>query len=667
LSTVQPTNDSGIWRRNLDGWARALFEGIDDAIFVHDLQGRILDANPAACRKLGYSRDEMLLLNTRDIDDPDFAQGFVGRWERQMEKGHLRCEGRHRTKDGRVLLVDINTSAIEFNGKPCVLAVMRDITEQKRIEKSLRESEAFYHSLVETLPQNLYRKDRLGRITFANQRYCNLLGVTLEELIGKTDFDLFPEALARKYIGDDRRVLDSGKPLELVEEHCPPEGGKLYVQVIKTPILDANGKIIGTQGLFWDVTERVAAEQAVAASERRYRQLTEATLDAIILADCRGNITLFNPAAEKLFGYRAEDILGQPVAVLMPFAYLERHQRGLQRFVETRVPHIIGRPVEVHGRREDGTEFPLEIVLTAINADSELTENVQFLGAIRDLTERNRMRSVLVQNEKLASIGLLSAGVAHEINNPLAFIGNNLAVLERDLLGVMEVLNLYESARGRLEQVDKDTVARVRELSDDMDLDYIRENLFRLIGRTREGVDRVAKIVQSLRGLARTGKPQRQKAIIPDLVDSSLEMLRNRLKRQNIRVETSYNPEPTLWCVPTQISQVLLNLLLNATQAIEAAEAASPTRAGSGVIRITVERQEFEMLVAISDNGAGIPPENLPHIFDPFFTTKDVGEGTGLGLSITHNIIAGHGGRTEVDSTVGQGTTFRVFLPLTDA
>ncbi len=962
MSTKQTDPESGIWRRNLAEWSRALFEGIDDAVFVHDLRGRILDANPAASRRLGYTREEFLRLYTRDIDDPAFAANFESRLEKQMTEGNLRCEGKHRTKDGRTILVDINTSAIEFHGKPCVLAVMRDITEQKkaeqtlvkqkellrsvlesmgdgvlvvdennrllvcnpvaqrlfgisskeslqqwppkerlfkpdqitpfppdaypwqraiqgktikdaqifiraatdsarerfvsmtarplrgviggvragivvchditeqkqaerrqtlqyaiariitgaktydnlgqmvlktlceglawdlallwtvdkkeqvlrcsavwnrkelslkeftkvnrktvfgkgvalpgrvweskkpvwvpnihedpklqevsyylkpaqlqrgfafpiwssgeitgvvesfsrflevpneemltlaatlgsqigqtlkrqRVEHELRESQAFYHSLVESLPQNLIRKDRQGRVTFANQNYCQLLGISLGELIGKTDLELFPEETAKKYRADDIRVLETGEALELVEEHYKPDGEKMYVQVVKTPILDDAKNIIGTQVLFWDVTERIRYEEALEASEWRYRQLTEATLDAIVVSDQEGIITLFNPAAEKLFGYKADEVVGYPLDVLIPLEYVNKHQKGMRRFVESRVPSIVGKAVEMHGRRKDGTQFPMELALSAINLEGEgqKKSKLQFLGAIRDLTERNRMRSTLIQNEKLASIGLMSAGVAHEINNPLAFIGNNLAVLQRDLSGIMDLLNHYQSCHPEMAASVPEKIDMIEQIIQEIDLPYIQENIDRLLNRTRDGVDRVARIVQSLRGLARTSKTERQLASIPDLVDTSLEMVLNRIKRLNIMIESNYDPDPVVSCVPPQISQVLLNLFVNAIQALEASKQEERR------LHITVHRLQEEMAVAVADNGPGIPEEHRSQVFDPFFTTKDVGEGTGLGLSISHNIISSHGGRFEVESEAGRGTTFRFFLPL---
>ena len=809
--------------RTRDRRARALFEAIDDAVFVHDLEGRILDANPAACRRLGYSREELLVLTTRDIDAPDFAGHFADRLKEQMSLGRLTCEGRHITKDGHVIPVEINTSTVQIDGKPAILAVIRDISarktaerrraadyavthvlaesptledaapkileaicesvgwemgavweadhsagllrcaavwhtpttpapefeqvtrqtvfasgiglpgrvwasgqpawivdvagdenfprsaaalkegmhgafafpafhgteivavveffsrevrppdadllkmftaigvqigqfiERQRIAQALKESEAFYHSLVESLPQNIIRKDGQGVFTFANQRFCALLGKPLDQIVGRTDFDFFPADLAAKYRQDDMTVMASGKNLEVVEKHRTPAGETMYVQVVKTPIYDFLGEIIGSQVFFWDVTERKRAEEAVIESERRYRQLTEAAQDAIVVADQKGDITLFNPAAERTFGYRASELLGQQLTRLMPEEFSAPHTRGLQRYVETRQSRIVGKTIELRGRRRDGSEFPLELSLSAIDLGGEL----QFLGAIRDLTERNRMRDMVVQNEKLASIGLLSAGVAHEINNPLAFVANNLVVLERDNKTLMALVDLYDKARDRLARVDAETAQQAQKLADQIDLPYVRDNLDRVLTRTREGVQRVTRIVQSLRGLARTTKAELEDAYLPDIVDMSLDMIRGRLQRRGIAVDLDFESSPKLRCVTTQLGQVMLNLLVNALQAIEATN-----RPDGGRIRISNRNVNGEMLIEVADNGTGIAPEHLPKLFDPFFTTKPVGEGTGLGLSISHGIITGHGGRIEVSSRPGEGTTFRIFLPL---
>jgi signal transduction histidine kinase len=197
------------------------------------------------------------------------------------------------------------------------------------------------------------------------------------------------------------------------------------------------------------------------------------------------------------------------------------------------------------------------------------------------------------------------------------------------------------------------------EKAEELDLGYVQGNLGRLLERTRDGIERVSRIVHSLRGMARTDAPRRQDVNLVDLIDSSLEIIRGKYKRSGIEVEQEHRTPPIVACVSTQISQVLLNILVNAFQAIESA------RTEGGRISIRSRRIGDQLEIAIDDNGPGIPADVLPHVFDPFFTTKDVGEGTGLGLSISHTIVTGHGGRIEVDGagTLG-GACFRVYLPI---
>ncbi len=223
--------------------------------------------------------------------------------------------------------------------------------ERRQAEQALLQTEVFYHSLVETIPQMILCKDLEGRFTFANQKFCAELGTTLEEIKGKTDFDFFPRELAEKYRRDDKTVLESGQVLDVVEEHVTPKGEKLYVQVMKTPLFGADGKPIGIQGIFWDVTERMRAEEKLKEQ----------------------NVTLQELARSER----------------------EAHQ------------------------------------------------------ALKSAQSR------MVQTEKLASLGQLVAGVAHEINNPLAFVSNNVAVLERDLRDMITLIGLYR----QIERSDRRPIA----------------------------------------------------------------------------------------------------------------------------------------------------------------------------------------------------------------
>jgi signal transduction histidine kinase len=354
----------------------------------------------------------------------------------------------------------------------------------------------------------------------------------------------------------------------------------------------------------------------------------------------------------------SSEALGQPFDRLIPGVFAGPGTSSSSAEAcdsKPQIPKIVGKTVEVRGRR-GAEEVPLELSLSAVNLSGER----QYIGSIRDQTERQRMRAMLTQSEKLASIGLLSAGVAHEINNPLAYVGNNLAVLERDLTGVIAMIGAYEGARDALGSVAPDVLSRVDAIGEEIDWEYVRENLGRMLGRTREGVQRVANIVSNLRGLARTTAPKMESVLIPDLLESALEMIRGRMRRHNIEIAVEHAADlPRLTCVPSQISQVMLNLLINAVQAIE-----TTGRTEGGMIRFRSSSAEDSALLAIGDNGCGIEAEALPQLFDPFFTTKSVGEGTGLGLSITHGIVTGHGGRIEVESEPGAWTWFRLYLPL---
>lgn len=523
------------------------------------------------------------------------------------------------------------------------------------VARALRDSEALYESLVQSLPQNVFRKDRDGRITFVNRRYCVALGRSFDELLGKTDFDLFPRELAEKYVHDDREVMAAGRTLEVTERHRLPDGRTIHVHVVKTPVFDAGGQVIGVQGIFWDVTEQVDAEESLARSERRYRQLAEATMDGIIVVDAAGRVTLFNPAAERLFGYRRAEVIGQPATLLIPEEFKILCATDGRESMQMRLFRALGHPVECQARRKDGGVFPVEVALSALG-DTEA--DFGYLAAVRDLTERHKMRAVLLQNEKLASIGLLSAGIAHEINNPLAFVTNNLVVLERDCAGLLELVQLYDGIRDRLAALDPALATRAAALAETVDLPYVAANLGRVLRRTRDGVERVTRIIHSLRGLARTDAPRSQEARIPDLVAGSLELLQARFQHLGVTVEQHHDSDTTIACVATQLSQVILNLLVNAFQAIEA------TGRSSGRVTVRSRRRGEEMLLEVCDDGCGIAAEILPRLFDPFFTTKEVGEGIGLGLAISHHIVEAHGGRIEVVSEPGRGACFRVMLPL---
>ena len=291
--------------------------------------------------------------------------------------------------------------------------------------------------------------------------------------------------------------------------------------------------------------------------------------------------------------------------------------------------------------------------------DQGLLEMMTNLGSqIGQFIDRHQMHARVVQSEKLASLGMLSAGVAHEINNPLAYIGNNLAVLERDIGSLLTLVATYEKADDLLASSRPELLGEIDRLNEECDFPYIKGSLDKILRSTRQGVKRVGEIVHNLRDFARLDRAAVDQIDIHEALSSALEMIRGRLHRRHISIEEEKSELPLVSASPVQINQVFLNLLINAMQAIEA------THQEDGRIIIRTQCNTKDVIIEIVDNGCGIPAEVLPQIFDPFFTTKTVGDGTGLGLSITHGIVQDHGGRMEVESTLGRGTCFRVILPV---
>jgi signal transduction histidine kinase len=258
----------------------------------------------------------------------------------------------------------------------------------------------------------------------------------------------------------------------------------------------------------------------------------------------------------------------------------------------------------------------------------------------------------LLQSEKMASIGQLAAGVAHEINNPIGYVHSNLGSLEGYIEDIFRILEVY----GEVECANPGQAglfAEVKALREKLDIDFLRKDVHALLAETREGIGRVKKIVQDLKDFSRTGaEDEWQWADLHKGLDSTLNIVNNEIKYK-ARVVKEYGTLPEIECLPSQLNQVFMNLLVNAAHAIDQ----------QGTITVRSGADASSLWVEVSDTGSGIAPENLKRIFEPFFTTKPVGKGTGLGLSLSYSIVQKHGGRLEVDSEPGRGTTFRVTLP----
>lgn len=288
-----------------------------------------------------------------------------------------------------------------------------------------------------------------------------------------------------------------------------------------------------------------------------------------------------------------------------------------------------------------------------------LREGERIINLESKLADQNRAlqeaQAALVQSEKMASLGQLSAGMAHEINNPVAFVTNNLSVLKRDVQAAFGLLERYRQNLALVERCDAELAGELKQQEEEIDLAFVLEHAGPLFEKSLAGLERVRAIIGNLRDFSRLDEADFKDADINAALETTLGMLRPEIEAQGIQLETHYAALPTVLCHPGKLNQVFFHLIRNAVQACEP----------GGRVEVSTSRGDDETLVVeICDHGAGISSEHQRRLFEPFFTTRPVGQGRGLGLSVSYGIIRDHGGRIDVESTPGRGSTFRVNIPL---
>ncbi|MDQ3329827.1 MAG: PAS domain S-box protein [Planctomycetota bacterium] len=376
---------------------KPLVEANPCPVAIVDEHGKIALANRACEQLFGYESGELAGQPFAGLFPQKVAlrlPGFSAASEIPLPPPGHPAELTAMRRDGGEFPAEVGFNAVEHDGDRLVFSTISDLTGRKATEAALRNTEAQYRSLVESLPLNVFVKDLEGRFLFANQRFCRMTHRPLGELIGLTDFDIFPDPLARKYRADDSHVVETESTLEQIEEYQEPEAGdgSMYVHVLKAPSRDARGRVVGIQGMFWDVTDRVRAERAVAAAEARHRATLDAALDCIITADGDGEIIEFNPAAQRTFGYSREEVIGQDlVSLLFPPESQSRQRKMLDEHRRGDEASKLGRRLETVMARKGGATFLAEIALQPI----PLGGSMIFTLFLRDVTERRRAEEAL--------------------------------------------------------------------------------------------------------------------------------------------------------------------------------------------------------------------------------------------------------------------------------
>jgi two-component system NtrC family sensor kinase len=466
------------------------------------------------------------------------------------------------------------------------------------------------------------------------------------------------------------RVISSGT-IWNGEFQNKKKNGELYWESASiAPILDDQGRILRYLSVKEDITQRKMYEaeliknteelqlkhselnamfRQVDIGKREWEDTMDSIPEMVFMCDPSGAVTRCNRAVSTFCGRTYAQILGLDCLELLKSSGM----------VIISCDDISGRMSYADGSRHFELLFnELKQIGTNEVRGSVVTihETTEFLRVNEDLRrasiELQQAQVQAFQQEKMASIGQLAAGVAHEINNPMGFISSNLNTMGK----YMQKLTAFEN--GLLEVLrdrgDLETVSLLNDMRSKMKIDFILNDLQTLLDESCDGAERVRCIVRDLKSFSHQDESQCKPFSINECLDSTLNMARNEIKYV-ADVERDYDPElPLLTCYPQKLNQVFMNLLVNAAHAIE----------GFGTISIRTFSDGGDIVVSISDTGKGIAPENLTRIFEPFFTTKEVGKGTGLGLSISYDIIKKHGGIMSVTSEVGVGTTFTVRLPL---
>jgi two-component system NtrC family sensor kinase len=503
---------------------------------------------------------------------------------------------------------------------------------------------ALLTALFASVPGRAVFIDTGMRYRLGNQEFLDFIGATSDAVIGSTVAEVLGSSIAEGYQPHMAQLL-SGEAIRWEGWADYGRFGRRYVQEAVTPYRrQDDGPVLGFIVIAGDLTELKGREQELVAfnmrqaeSEALHKAVVATSLDCIIIVDGQGHVVDFNPASEKLFGYTSAEAQGREISsLIIPERYREAHHNGMARYMATGLTSVIGKRVELEAVTKDGAMVPVELSL----ADVSVGETRFFTAHIRDLTpaktaqfEIERQRDALYQKEKLAALGSLLSGVAHELNNPLSIVLGQAMMLRERI--------------GR----EADAIPHGH--------DYAERAL-----RIETAANRCARIVKTFLAMARQRKAERTYVSVGKVIDDAVELLSYSLKTSDVALVADVADRlPETFADADLLHQVLVNLIVNARQALEE-KGGADRRVGLSVRHETAGDM---IVIRINDNGPGIPKGIRNRIFDPFFTTKPQDHGTGIGLAVSRGLIEAHGGTLELSQPQPPtGAEFIIRLPVTE-
>jgi PAS domain S-box-containing protein len=614
---------------------KALVENSSDMIALLNPLGVITYSSPSTEKIMGYGRQDHEGRNILEFVHPDEESHVMGEFSRV-----LRSPGEVITVFTRIRHKNGSWRWIESTGRnllndPAVRAVVvnyRDITERKEYE----ENKFYLASIIESSDEAIMGKTLDGRITSWNKGAKTLYGYTAEEVLGKPVDMLVPESKKHEEHDFVLQRIQEGQPIESLEtQRLTKDGRILDVLLTVSPIKNEKGELIGASSIVRDITERKRIQEAIQENEERLSTIINSSLDAMVGINEEGVITFWNPQAEKIFGWTYDEVVNvrKMVDSIIPLQFRAAYEKGLMG-----ENSLLNQRVELFGLHRNGREFPLEITVCA----SRWKGKKLFTAFLRDITDRKLVEDILKRDKvaleklveerskalvqtqqelkqasRLADIGTLAAIIAHELRTPLGVIQ-------------MAVHNLKNKNK---ELVQNNHVSNIEK-------------------KVWEG----NRIIDNLLTYSRIKPPAFESFPVLNLIDECVTNISQQFKEASVTVHKNYKvaPDFVIDIDPNQMREVFINVLNNSYQALHNK---------SGEIEISVEKKDEENAqITIRDTGSGIDPENLDKIFRPFFTTK--AKGTGLGLAICNEVVNMHHGHLDLDSTLGQGTSIYIILPL---
>jgi PAS domain S-box-containing protein len=513
------------------------------------------------------------------------------------------------------------------------------ITERKRAEEALRESEERYRTILETMQDGYLEVDLAGNFTFVNDAESINLGYSKEELIGMNNRQYTDETTAKKLHEVFIEVYKTGEPVKVLDVKVNRKDGTKGVNEISVSLIrDSEGKPIGFRGISRDITERRQMEEALRKSEELFRSVAQTATEGIINIDSDGNVVFWNKAAEMIFGYSTDEMVGQSLALVMPERFREAHQQGMRRVASTGESRVVGTTVEVAGLAKDGHEFPAELSL----ATWKTVEGVFFTGIVRDITERKRAAELLQRysaelersNEEVKNFAYI---VSHDLRVPLVNLKGYTSEL-RSALGVIG--SNFDAALPHLNDEKRSAVAMA-----------LHEDVPEALEFITNSVSRMDSFINSILILARLGRQDLKPEPIDmnALLQTTVETMSHQLQERGIEVIVGSLPHVV--ADRTAMEQIMGNILSNAVKYLDSSR--------PGRIEVTAQANGAETTFRIGDNGRGIAAEDMGKVFAPFRRAgKQDTPGEGMGLAYVQTLLRRHGGRISCESELGKGTTF---------